>query len=216
MMIKILVYFLIIIPSVVIHEVAHGSAALLLGDDTAKKAGRLTLNPISHIDLLGTIILPLSMILLSTGMLFGYAKPVPYNPYNLKSEKDELKVALAGPLSNFIIAGIFSIFGRIILNINNLEMVGVLFGLIAVINIGLAIFNLIPIPPLDGSKLLYLLIPKENFHIRELLDRYGLFLLLFFIFFGIRFISPIYILLSRLFLGSNLLSATLQFLNNLF
>lgn len=216
MMIKILVYFLIIIPSVVIHEVAHGSAALLLGDDTAKKAGRLTLNPISHIDLFGTIILPLSMILLSTGMLFGYAKPVPYNPYNLKSEKDELKVALAGPLSNFIIAGIFSIFGRIILNINNLEMVGVLFGLIAVINIGLAIFNLIPIPPLDGSKLLYLLIPKENFHIRELLDRYGLFLLLFFIFFGIRFISPIYILLSRLFLGSNLLSATLQFLNNLF
>ncbi|MFH1713489.1 MAG: site-2 protease family protein [Candidatus Jacksonbacteria bacterium] len=216
MIIKILVYFLVIIPSVIIHEVAHGVVALWLGDDTAKRAGRLTLNPISHIDFFGTIILPLSMIFLSTGMMFGYAKPVPYNPYNLKSEKDELKIALAGPLSNFIFACVFSIFGRIIFNVYSLEKAAILFGLVALINIGLAIFNLIPIPPLDGSKLLYLIIPKENVQLRAFLDRYGLFLLLFFIFFGIRFISPVYILLSRLFLGSNLLGATLQFLYNLF
>jgi len=199
---QLLFYFLIIIPSAVIHEVAHGLTAFWLGDDTAKRAGRLTLNPIAHIDLFGTILMPVFLLLITRGaFLFAYAKPVPYNPYNLKSETDELKVALAGPASNIIVAIVFSVIARFFYSVPSLSSISIFLAFIVIANIGLAIFNLLPIPPLDGSKLLYLFIPKENQQLRAFLNQYGMFILLFFLFFGIELIFPIMTWLSRLFLG---------------
>lgn len=199
---QLLFYFLIIIPSAMVHEVAHGLAALALGDDTAQKAGRLTLNPLVHIDIFGTILMPVFLLLFSGGsFMFAYAKPVPYNPYNLKSEKDEVKIALAGPLSNFILAGFFALLARSIYTLPIIGGLSAFLALIVIANIGLAIFNLIPIPPLDGSKLLYLLIPKRDIQLRLFLNQYGFIFLMFFILFGFNYIFPIIIFLTRLFLG---------------
>src|SRR3989338_7909175 len=144
-----LFFFVIMIPSAIIHEYAHGWTADQLGDPTARNAGRLTLNPVAHIDLFGTIILPILM-LLSFGSAFGYAKPVPYNPYNLQNQKrDPVLIGLAGPVSNLILAIILSFVIRL-MPINQFSFV-LSIGVYA--NILLAIFNLVPIPPLDGSKL---------------------------------------------------------------
>jgi len=199
---RVLFYFLVIVPSAVVHEVAHGLAALWLGDDTAKRAGRLTFNPMAHIDPIGTVLLPIFLLLLSGGQfMFAYAKPVPYNPYNLKSEGDELKVALAGPVSNFLLAAFFALLARGLYSFFCLQNLAFLLGWIVLANIGLAVFNLMPIPPLDGSKLLYLLIPKEQEAIRSFLNKYGMFILIFFVFFGINLIFPIITFLVRLFLG---------------
>ncbi|TSC86920.1 MAG: membrane-associated zinc metalloprotease [Parcubacteria group bacterium Gr01-1014_8] len=148
----------IIMFSAVIHEVMHGVAADKLGDPTARYAGRLTLNPIKHLDPFGSVMLPVILALTHSPILFGWAKPVPYNPYNLtKSPKwGEAIVAGAGPASNFAIALIAAVFVRA--NFFSSELDSVLF-LIVVINIMLGIFNLIPIPPLDGSKVLSALLP---------------------------------------------------------
>ena len=199
---QLLFYFLVIIPSAVVHEVAHGVVAYWLGDDTARRAGRLTLNPIAHIDWFGTLIMPISLLVFTKGsFLFAYAKPVPYNPYNLKSETDELKVALAGPVSNILLAVVFAIFARVAFSIPSMSHIAFFFALIVKANISLAIFNLVPIPPLDGSKLLYLFIPKENYQLRAFLNQYGMVILLFFIFFGFEIIIPIVNLIVKLLLG---------------
>lgn len=213
---QLIFYFLIIIPSAVVHEVAHGLAAYWLGDDTAKRAGRLTLNPAAHIDMFGTILLPLLFVLSRTGLLFAYAKPVPYNPYNLKSEVDELKVALAGPISNFIIAGSFAVVARLLNTVPSISNAAVLLSILVYANIALAIFNLVPIPPLDGSKLLYLLIPKENYQIRAFLNQYGMFLLLFFVFFGVGIIAPVIGIITNFFLGNELFIELINLLNNIY
>ena len=143
--------YAIIIMSAIFHEYAHAWTAFALGDPTAKNAGRLTLNPVAHIDPFGTVILPL-LLMLTEGVFIGYAKPVPFNPFNLNDQKNgPLKVALAGPLSNFLIAVIFSI----VLRMATLpEFWTYAFELVVYINIILGLFNLIPIPPLDGSKVL--------------------------------------------------------------
>ena len=143
--------YAIIIMSAIFHEYAHAWMAYYLGDPTAKNMGRLTLNPIAHVDPFGTVILPL-FLMLTGGMFIGYAKPVPYNPYNLKDQKNgPLKVAAAGPGSNFLIAIIFSIILRSV-NLPGFWMQAVT--LIVYVNIILGLFNLIPVPPLDGSKIL--------------------------------------------------------------
>ena len=188
-LINLIYYFIIIIPSAIIHEIAHGAMALHLGDPTARDAGRLTLNPLAHIDAWGTILMPISLFLISGGsFMFAYAKPVPYNPYNIKNKYGELLVAIAGPISNFVLAVIFALSYRL-LPFN--ELARSFLSILVFANIALAIFNLVPIPPLDGSKILYLFIPKENFTLRIFLEKYGLFLLLFFLFFGVSFIAPI-------------------------
>lgn len=149
----------IIMFSAVIHEVMHGVAADKLGDPTARYAGRLTLNPIKHLDPFGSVLLPVILALTNSPILFGWAKPVPYNPYNLvRSPKwGEAIVAGAGPASNFAIALVASVFIRA--NFFSAELDSVLF-LIVSVNVMLGIFNLIPIPPLDGSKVLSALLPR--------------------------------------------------------
>jgi Zn-dependent protease len=148
---------IILIFSVILHEVAHGYMANYLGDPTARIQGRLTLNPLSHIDPLGSLILPAILVFTHSPILIGWAKPVPYNPYNLPGKYDELLVAGAGPATNIIIAVIFGLSIRFI---GGLETPLIdAFATITFINMLLAVFNLIPIPPLDGSKVLSGILP---------------------------------------------------------
>ncbi len=149
----------IVFFSAVIHEVMHGVAADRLGDPTARYAGRLTLNPLKHIDPFGSLFLPFLLVITHSPLFFAWAKPVPYNPYNLKPGRwSEAIVAIAGPFSNLIIALLSGIFIR--LGVINAEFSSVIF-MIIVINVMLTIFNLIPIPPLDGSKVLSALLPSS-------------------------------------------------------
>ncbi len=209
-------YIFTLIYSVILHEVSHGVVALWLGDQTAKYAGRLNLNPLKHIDPFGSVVLPI-LLFVTTGFAFGWAKPVPYNPYNLKNQKwGPTMVALAGPGSNLLIAFVAALIAKLLpLTLlaktdilerfigviggrgDFLERFGllaqalsgslpnILFGLLLLVifwNVVLACFNLLPVPPLDGSKILYTLFPiKERTML--LLEQYGLFLLIFVIFF---------------------------------
>lgn len=187
--------------SVVVHEVAHGYAALWLGDSTAHYAGRLTLNPIKHLDLFGSVIVPL--LLSFSGMMFGWAKPVPYNPYNLRNRRwGELLVAIAGPISNIILALIFGMFIRLT-SVDSLGMTSVMYvaSLIVHVNIVLAIFNLIPVPPLDGSKILFAILPNQYNQIKIVLERFGFIIILFFILFLWQMFSPIIDFFFRLITG---------------
>ncbi|MEX2054776.1 MAG: site-2 protease family protein [Candidatus Andersenbacteria bacterium] len=159
--------------AIILHEVAHGYVALQLGDPTAKLAGRLTLNPIKHIDLWGTIIIPL--LLIRTGFMFGWAKPVPVNYYNLRHGKyGPVLVALAGPATNFILMAIFGLAARLSPIDTALPF---LFVTIALVNGWLMFFNLIPIPPLDGSKILYLFLDRRP-DIIQWLEQYSFFILI--------------------------------------
>lgn len=153
-------YFIIIFFSIVVHEVSHGEAAFMLGDDTAKRLGRLSFNPIKHVDLVGTILVPAFCLLLRAagfGMLvFGWAKPVPINPINLKEpQKDLAKISFAGPLSNIMLAIMVGVLIRLNGLLNFSPVVIQLFIFTIYINLFLAFINLIPIPPLDGSKILF-------------------------------------------------------------
>jgi len=179
-----------------------------LGDPTAKYAGRLTLNPIKHLDLFGSIIFPLILIIMSRvaggGFIFGWAKPVPYNPHNLKNKKwGPALVAAAGPGSNLIIAIFFGLSIRFLPVTSSIYFLNLayVFSIIVWINILLAIFNLIPIPPLDGSKILFAVLPYKYQQISFQMERYGLILVLFFIFFLFQFIIPIILFLSKLIAG---------------
>jgi Zn-dependent protease len=193
----------ILVMSVVIHEVAHGYAALWLGDVTAKYAGRLTLNPIKHLDPFGSVILPAIMALLPGGLIFGWAKPVPYNPYNLKNQRwGELIVAAAGPLSNLIIALFFGILIRLSPIIGLPQSFVEISFMVVLINLVLAIFNLVPIAPLDGSKILYSLLPADKAEaFMQFTNRYSIFLIVFFIFVLWQFVIYIVYFLAQLLTG---------------
>lgn len=200
-LISLLFYFIIVIPSSSFHEYAHGWMADRLGDPTARYAGRLTLDPRPHIDLWGTILLPLFLFFTTGGQfLFAYAKPVPYNPYNLRNHQwGELMVGIAGPLANLLLALSFGLVIRLLPSAPFSEFLGI----IVYVNILLMTFNLVPIPPLDGSKILYAFLPSSANHIRAFLERYGFFILLFFILFLFDSLSPIINLLYNLIVGSN-------------
>lgn len=186
--------------SVVVHEVSHGYMAYYFGDLTAKMAGRLTLNPLKHLDMFGSFIVPLIAYSL-TGFIFGWAKPVPYNPYNLRNAKvGEPMVALAGPLSNFVVALIFGLIIRFsgLLGITSMAFIDA-SSLVVLINVVLGMFNLIPIPPLDGSKILFGILPYNLMYIRTFLERNYFWLIFIFIFFVWKlFIPVIYFLFSVL------------------
>jgi Zn-dependent protease len=178
--------------SVVVHEVSHGYAALALGDPTAKYEGRLTLNPISHLDLVGSVIVPL-LGYLAGGVIIGWARPVPFNPYNLRNQKwGEALVAVAGPLANIVLAIIFGLFIRVALAYGFMNQAFFsLAGFVVLINITLAIFNLVPIPPLDGSKILFAFFPYKWQNIRGSFEKYGLIFVFVLIFFLWQVISPV-------------------------
>ncbi|PIQ66780.1 MAG: site-2 protease family protein [Candidatus Zambryskibacteria bacterium CG11_big_fil_rev_8_21_14_0_20_40_24] len=182
----------ILILSVVIHEVAHGYAAFFLGDRTAEYQGRLTLNPLVHLELFGSIIVP-TLTYLAGGFIIGWAKPVPFNPYNLRSQRwGEAIVAAAGPLANIFIALVFGLALRFLGPSGFLpESFVVISQIVVFINIILAIFNLIPIPPLDGSKILFSILPLRMIELRHTIERYSLFLIIVFIFFLWRLVLPI-------------------------
>jgi len=189
---------IILIFSVVIHEVTHGYVAQMLGDPTARLAGRLTLNPIKHIDPLGSVIIPGILLLSGSSFLIGWAKPVPYNPYNLSNQKwGEALVAGAGPAVNIFIALIFGLIIRFGTSFGFLSGPFIeIASFVVLINILLAIFNLIPVPPLDGSKVLASILPyhisQKYMGIQHMLTRYGILGSFLFIFLFISLLWPFF------------------------
>lgn len=202
---------IILIFSIVIHEVSHGVTANYLGDPTAKYAGRLTLNPIPHIDPIGSILLPGFLILMSivTGggvMIFGWAKPVPINPYNFRDQKyGSAKVAIAGPGANLSLALFFGLTLRFFPGLIDIPGLSLMFSYIVFINILLAVFNLLPIPPLDGSHILFTFLPYSSQQkLKIVLSQYGIFILLFIIFFFFRWVIYLVNLIFQLIVGAPL------------
>ncbi len=183
---NIIQFTLMIIPlilAVTVHEFSHGYAAYLFGDTTAKDAGRLTLNPVKHLDPIGSVLLPIMLKLSGSPVLFGYAKPVPVNFFRLKDFKiGTIVVAIAGPFSNIFILIISGILIRLIGS--SQQELFVLLYYSCVINSVLAVFNMIPIPPLDGSKIILALLP-ERFRLKyAYFERFGMFLIIFLIIVG--------------------------------
>jgi Zn-dependent protease len=198
---EILFFIFVLIFSIVIHEFSHGAVANMLGDPTAKLAGRLTLNPLKHLDPIGSVVLPVLMIL-TTGTGIGWAKPVPVNPFNFRDQKyGSLKVALAGPLANLTVALFLGLFLRLLFFFGVFSPV--LFSALSFIifvNILLAMFNLTPVPPLDGSHILFALLPDSLREIRIFLSQFGFFILIFLIFFFPPFLRIIIYLVENVFI----------------
>lgn len=195
----------ILIMSVVVHEVAHGVAANSLGDPTARYEGRLTLNPLKHLDPIGSFVVPTISYFLG-GFIFGWARPVPYNPHNLRPGRwSEAQVAAAGPASNILIALFFGILLRLSIasGMASTEFIHIT-ALIIFVNLILAIFNLMPIPPLDGSKILFALFPERGYQLRNTFERYGLILVVIFILVAWEFIAPLASILFRFITGISL------------
>ncbi len=188
--IEVVLQIAVLIFSVIIHEVSHGYAAYRLGDPTAKYAGRLTLNPASHLDLWGSFIVPVFLTISNVGFVFGWAKPVPYNPYNLKDQKyGPAIVGVAGPLSNFVLILIAGISLRLAYLVGVADgLLGYTLSALFIINTALMVFNLFPVPPLDGSKLLFVFLPISEYT-KQTLERNGFVIFLVFIFL-INYASP--------------------------
>lgn len=199
--------------SVVAHEFAHAYAAYKMGDDTAHLSGRLTLNPFKHLDIFGSVLLPLFLVISNAGFVIGWAKPVPYNPNNIRDpKKGTIIISAVGILTNLAIAIVFGLLVRLYISTGmpiyaidgfNLSPILKISTIIVLVNIVLAIFNLIPIPPLDGSKLLFSLIPYKYRFVQNFLEQWGMFVLLFFIIFLWEKVSPIIYLLFSLITGIN-------------
>ncbi len=195
----------ILIMSVVIHEVAHGYAALALGDVTAKYAGRLTLNPIKHLDPFGSVILPLIMSMIPGGIMLAWAKPVPYNPYNLRNKRwGELLVAIAGPISNVLIAILVGLAIRVAIFTGFSGPALTLAVITVIMNLYLAFFNMIPIPPLDGSKVLMGLFPKIAPKLNQLIGISGIIIILLVISVFPNIVVPAVIFFAQLLTGISL------------
>lgn len=196
--------FVVLIFSVMIHEISHGLVAERLGDPTARNAGRLTMNPLKHIDPFGSILLPLLLTIINAPFVIGWAKPVPYDPRYLKDPKiGAAQIASAGPASNFGIAIVFALILRIVPSFFALPDNFLTFmHIIVFMNILLAVFNLFPIPPLDGSKVLYAILPETptGYAIINFLEQYGLVLLVAFLMWGSNVLgyitSALYVLLT--------------------
>ena len=187
---------IVLIFSVILHEVSHGYVAERLGDPTARNLGRLTLNPLKHIDPIGSIFLPLMLYYLTNGgFVFGWAKPVPFDPRYLRNpRRDAGLIAAAGPITNLTLAAVFGFIVRgMIATGSGDSALTLLLYLVVGINVGLAIFNLVPIPPLDGSKVLYALLPfgETSLKVAMFLEQYGLIFLGLFLLWGSSLISPI-------------------------
>jgi|UniRef100_A0A7C3SI20 Zn-dependent protease len=190
----------VLLFSIIVHEVAHGYVALLNGDPTAKLSGRLTLNPGPHLDPIGTVFLPLLLLLTGSRILFGWARPVPVNPLNFRHYMwGEISVSAAGPLSNLALAVVFALLLR--LGGGNLGLAKLAYYGVS-INIFLALFNLIPIPPLDGSHVVAAILPRELNRLYQYLEPVGFILILFLFYTGLMgmVLMPIYWRIARLLL----------------
>lgn len=188
-----LFYFLVLIISIVIHEVAHGIAAEREGDPTARMLGRITLNPIVHADLVGSVILPLVLLISGAPFFIGWAKPVPYNPANFRNERRGTRiVSMAGIIANFSLAIVAGLAIRIMafLQVGTLQVFEIM-SIVVLVNIVLSIFNLIPIPPLDGFRFLEAILPTRFGSVIRQYEQYGIILLIIFLFFGVRVIAPL-------------------------
>jgi Zn-dependent protease len=203
--------FILVLPviliTIMIHEVSHGFVADKLGDPTPRRYGRLTLNPFSHLDIIGTLVLIITQ-------RFGWAKPVPVNPYNFENpRRDMALVACAGPVSNFVFAYFLGFFLR---NgfISQYSLTGIILVIAIQLNLGLAIFNLIPIPPLDGSRIIMGLLPEESAYKYAQFEQYGFVILLLILIMGGEILNltllPILQFLFRIFTGINLFSGTVE------
>lgn len=194
---------IILIFSIILHEIAHGYVAEMFGDPTARLAGRLTLNPIPHIDPLGSIILPVLLLSTGAGIVLGWAKPVPYNPYNLRNQKwGTVAVGLAGVLTNLLLAIIFGLIIRYSaeLGITSQSFLGMI-EFIVQINVVLAVFNLIPFPPLDGAKVLFAFLPYRFQYVHDYLEKNWLLFIVFVIFFAQYIIAPVSNFLLKVIVG---------------
>ena len=198
---------LVLLFSAVLHEVAHGYMAERLGDDTARRAGRLTLNPLVHLDPFTSVLMPLLLLWLTNGsFFFAAAKPVPYDPRNLKDPRSGgALIALAGPATNFLLALVFGIVMRIGIVIGLSDTFMSLVALIVYINIILGLFNLVPIPPLDGSKVLFAALPQTptTYRIMYSLQIWGFFIVIIFVIFGFQYLYPLIQFLFTLFTGQS-------------
>jgi Zn-dependent protease len=191
----------VLLFSVIVHEMAHGYVALKNGDPTAKMLGRITLNPAPHIDPIGTVLLPLILLLSGSRILFGWAKPVPVNPLNYRNHRwGEITVSAAGPLSNLALAAVFAVVLRLAPGNPGLTFLA-FYG--CSINVFLALFNLIPIPPLDGSHILAILLPRDLARVYAYLEPVGFVLILILFYTGImsRILMPFYRLILGTLLG---------------
>ncbi len=175
---------LLIVPAIILHEVSHGYMALMLGDTTARDAGRLTLNPIAHVDLWGTIILPLMMFLVA-GFAVGYAKPVPIDPRRMTRVRYQTALLLtgaAGPVTNVVLAIVSGILFRVVGALGAPVIVQYMFAFFTFINLVLAFFNLVPIPPLDGSRVVQYFLKGEALRAYASLERWGILIVLALVF----------------------------------
>jgi len=199
------VFFIIVLLfAVVVHEISHGAVANALGDPTAKYAGRLTLNPLKHLDPWGSFFVPLMLLVFSGGrFVFGWAKPVPYNPYNLRYQRwGPALVGLAGPAANFSLAVLFAGLIRLADYYGfGLTPFFLFFHVIVWINLVLGTFNLLPIPPLDGSKILFAVLPYSWQSLKIFLEQYGFLILVLFLFFGFRLLIPLIISIYGILVG---------------
>jgi Zn-dependent protease len=191
----------VLLFSIIIHEVAHAYVAWLNGDPTARLAGRLTLNPLPHIDPIGTLLLPILLIATGSRLLFGWARPVPINPLNFRHlRQGQIAVSLAGPLSNLALAAGFAFLLKLPLDNPGLDLMG---GYGCSINIFLALFNLIPIPPLDGSHIVEAVLPPHLARYYQNLEPFGFIIILLMFYSGLMsfLLMPLYRYIARVLLG---------------
>lgn len=185
-------FVIAVVVGITIHEFAHAWMANRLGDPTARLEGRLTLNPVKHLDPIGTLVMV--VLIFTAGLGFGWGRPVPVNPYNLKHKRGDMLVSLAGPFSNFILALFvaltLALVPATVISGWSSDFVN-LIRIIISVNVALGIFNLLPIPPLDGSKVLFSFLPPGRSEIRNFLERYSLIIFFFLIFFGLGILSYI-------------------------